>query len=802
MKGRRLSPRLKWVLAVLFVVFLGPPAYIYYKYSAIVDERLRNGAFSNTSNVYAAPASIAPGDEVQPQEIVAQLRHAGYTDSGRAAIGHYRLNGDVLEIQPGPESYFSQEGVRVRFAEGKIAELISVKTNQKLQDYRLEPQLITNIVDRDREKRRLVTFAEIPKVLVNALVSAEDKHFFQHLGFDPFRITKAAMVDLKSGRKEQGASTLTMQLARNFYLEPEKKWKRKAQELLLTIIMEQKLSKQQIFESYANQVYLGRQDTYSIHGFGQGARAYFNKDIKDLTLPEAALLAGLIQRPSYFNPFRYPERATTRRNAMLKLMQENKYITADEYERAKNSPLNVQHPAQDSGDAPYFMALMTDELQSRLPDNGGAGMTHKVYTTLDTELQRDALEAVQVGMASVDKIIKARRGKKSKDTTLPQVALVALDPHTGEIRAIVGGRNYSDSQLNHAISKRQPGSVFKPFVYAAALNTAITGDPHPFTPASTIVDQPTVFKFGNQTYEPGNFGDRFYGRVTLEKALAHSMNLATVSLAEKVGYNKVVDLAKRCGINDNVQPTPAVALGAYEATPLEIAGAYTAFANSGVFVRPTFLASVRSADGQMVVGPTPEKRQALDPRVAYLMVQMMQEVMRSGTAAGVRSRGFKAEAAGKTGTSRDGWFAGFTPNLLCIVWVGFDDNRELDLEGAKSALPIWTEFMKRAVKRREFARPFPPAPPGVVQVKVDASTGLRAGPYCDGPIRAEYFIAGTEPRSTCEAYNPDEFAGIDEVFGNGVAPRNASMQPTPARPAVMRVPAEGTRARMRPEDLR
>lgn len=784
MKGRRLSPRLKWIFAAVLVIVLGPPAYIYSKYSKIVDDRLRNGAFSNTSNVYAAPAVIAANDETTPEQIVTDLRRAGYTDSPHNSIGFFRVNGDVVEIHPGPDSFFSQEGARIRFGKGQVVDLVSLKTNQKLQDYKLEPQLITNIVDRDREKRRLVKYGDIPKVLVNALVSAEDKHFFQHLGFDPFRITKAALVDLKSGRKEQGASTLTMQLARNFYLEPDKKWKRKAQELLLTIIMEQKLTKPQIFEAYSNEVYLGRQDTYSIHGFGQGARAYFNKDIKDLTPADAALLAGLIQRPSYFNPFRYADRALARRNAVLKLMLENQYITHAEYQAAVTSPLNVQRTTQDQGEAPYFMALMTDELQSRLPENGGPGLTHKVYTTLDPELQRDAMEAVQIGMQGVDKLIRARRGKKSKDTTLPQVALVALDPHTGEIKAVVGGRDYRESQLNHAISKRQPGSVFKPFVYAAAMNTGLSGDKDAFTPASTIVDQPTVFKFGNQTYEPGNFGDRFYGRVTLEKALAHSMNLATVSLAEKVGYDKVVNLAKRCGINDAVQPTPAVALGAYEATPLEISGAYTAFANSGVYVKPTFLSSVRGADGRVVIGDSPEKHQALDPRVAYLMVEMLQEVMRSGTAAGVRSRGFKVDAAGKTGTSRDGWFAGFTSNLLCVVWVGFDDNRELDLEGAKSALPIWTEFMKRATKHRDFARPFPPPPPGIVQAKVDIDSGMRAGPGCAGSIRSEYFIAGTEPRAVCtfETYMPqDEFAG-GFPSGEPIPPANG-------------VPAEAVRAR-------
>jgi penicillin-binding protein 1B len=722
---------------------------------------------------------LEPGAELTQEEVLAGLRRAGYTASPNNPKGWFAANKNVVEVHPGPASYFRADAAVIRFDKDGVKGLTRVDGGGQLEQYMLEPELIANIVDGDREKRRLVRFDEIPTVLVQAVVSTEDKRFFEHLGFDPFRLAKAAYVDLKYGRKEQGASTLTMQLARSLWLDPEKKWRRKLSEFMITMVLEQRLTKQEIFEYYANQVYLGRRDSFSIHGFGEATRAYFDKDIGQLTAPEAALLAGMIQRPSHFNPFRYPQRAQERRNIVLKLMHENGYLNAGQYSAAVETPVNLNPRKLDLGDAPYFLALLNDELQSRLPSQDSEDSTGalQVYSTLDPDLQRFAVEAVRAAMPKVDKLVKAKR--IAKDGVLPQVALVALDPHTGQVKAVVGGRNYSKSQLNHAISMRQPGSVFKPFVYAAALNTGIGGGGKIFTPVSTVVDEPTTFRFGTQVYEPTNFGDQFYGTVTLRRALAKSMNLATVSLAEKVGYDNVVRLARRCGLNDKVQATPAVALGAYEATPLEIAGAYTVFANRGEYVKPTFINRVLSG-GSMTLNGEPQRHRALDPRVAFIMNTMLEDVIRSGTASGVRSQGFKAPAAGKTGTSRDGWFAGYTPDLLCIVWVGFDDNRELDLEGSKSALPVWLEFMKRAVKYHPASRNFDPPPPGVVAVSIDPYSGLLAGPECGGGQR-EYFIAGTEPRAECQAPVDDPFApnGSGIVFTSGSADRDISG--TPAR---------------------
>jgi penicillin-binding protein 1B len=737
------------VAGVLAALILAYPLYVYVKYYRLVSDKLRRGPFSDATNIYSAPEEITPGERLTPAELIARLRRSGYTTEPANPIGSYIIKAGAVEVHPGPRSYFRSIPAVIRFNKDVVLDLVAAEGRTKLQKYAIEPQLITNIVDGAREKRRIVRYNEVPKVLVDAITSAEDKRFFEHMGFDPFRIAKAAYIDVRSKRKEQGASTITMQLARNLWLDPDKTWHRKARELLITLILEQKLSKPEIFEFYANQVYLGRYDTFSINGFGEASQVYFGKDISQLSLPEAATLAGLIQRPSYYNPFRYPGRATTRRNVVLELMHQNRYISGAQYEAAISMPLKLSPPKPGEGDDPYFVALLNDELQSRLPDEESGG--YSVYSSLDPDLQKAAVQAVQDGIAKVDKLVR----KRNKDGARPQVALVALDPHTGEVKALVGGRNYAVSQLNHAISMRQPGSVFKPFVYAAALNTAIEPSSVRFTEASTIDDNPATFRFGNQVYQPGNFDGEFMGTVTLKKAMAHSLNNATVSLAEKVGYSKVVQLARRAGLNDKIQATPAVALGAYEATPVEMAGAYTIFANNGEFVKPTFLHEVRSMSGRVVVQGSPEQHRALDPRVAFLMRDMLQEVVRSGTAAGVRGQGLKVPAAGKTGTSRDGWFAGFTSDLLCVVWVGFDDNRELKLEGARSALPIWTEFMRTAVGIRDVAQDFSPAPEGVVKVAIDPNSGLRGGPDCPGV--AQFFITGTEPIAVCEGRPPDLF---------------------------------------------
>jgi len=734
--------------AVLLTTALFVFLYFYNHYANLVDDKLVRGPYSNTSKLYGAPQVVSLNDGISPDDIVESLQRAGYTARRDNRMGWYQRRDDGIEVFPGPDSYFQQEAHVVHFKNDRVSQIISLRDNTDRTQFWLEPELITALFDRNREKRRIVRFADIPSVMKNAVLAAEDKRFFQHAGFDPFRILAAAWLDIKLGRNKAGASTLSMQLARELLLTKERTWNRKIPEILITMHLERKLTKEEIFEHYANQISLGHVGSFNIHGFGEGAQAYFGKDLRTLNVPEAATLAGLVQGPSLYNPFRHPERARNRRNIILQLMRDNEFITPKEFDDATKAPLGITANSPESDDAPYFVDLIHDDLQNQFSNHDFQASSYSVYTTLDVNLQKAAAEAMKVGLKEVDEIMTKRGRTAAKGWPKVQAALVAIDPQNGEVKALSGGRSYGESQLNRALAKRQPGSAFKPFVYAAALSTAIDGGPNTITPVSQVSDEPTTFWFDQKPYEPNNFKGQFYGPVTLRTALAKSLNIPTVKFAEMAGYDNVASLARKAGLN-YLQPTPAIALGAYEVKPIEIAGAYTIFANRGVFTQPNYIKLIRSSDGHMIYNHKAVRRQALDPRIAYMMVNLLEEVTRSGTAAGIRSRGFTFPAAGKTGTSHDGWFAGFTTELICVVWVGYDDNRQLGLEGAKSALPIWTEFMKRAHKFRPYRRAghFSGAD-GIVSVDIDPATGKLASAGC-GPSRAEVFLAGTQPLESC-----------------------------------------------------
>jgi penicillin-binding protein 1B len=778
-------------IVALFVltatIVLSVSAYYYVKYSKLIESKLAAGPFANTSMLYAAPRSISLGDPATPQDLANDLRRAGYSEAANNKMGHYAMKPDEVDVYPGPDSYFKREDGVIKFEKGKVSRIISLADNTDRTEYELEPELISSLFDKNREKRRMVKYEDIPPVLVHAVVAIEDKRFFQHSGFDPIRIVKAAYVDLRKRRYAEGASTLSQQLARGLWLDNDKTWRRKIPELLITIHLERELPKEKIFEYYANEVPLGRRGSFGIRGFGEAAQVFFGKDISRLTLPEAATLAGLIQQPSFTNPFRWPDRARNRRNVVLKAMHDNRYITDEQYASAVDSPVTLMRQNVESTDAPYFVDMVNDNLIDKFQDYDFQTTTYRIYTTLDLELQQDASEAVRIGMEEVDKIIKQRR---KKDPNIPdaQCALIALDPLTGEVKALVGGRNYGTSQLNRILAKRSPGSSFKPFVYAAALNTGLNGSSTVLTPATMLDDEPTTFWFDGKPYEPGNFHHELMGHISLREAIAHSLNIPTVKIAEETGYSTVVDMARRAGLNQDIRPTPAMALGAYEVTPLEIAGAYTIFVNKGVYSTPYFVSNIAKNDGDSLYQASQQHRQALDPRVAFLMDSLLEEVLRSGTGAGVWARGINFPVAGKTGTSdHDGWFAGFTSRLLCIVWVGFDDNSPLNIEGAKSALPVWAEFMKRAHELRQYHNVTDfTAPAGIVSAQIDPTTGQLATANCP-TVRMEYFIEGTQPVETCAVHGggATRMAGWDQpAVAQGQQPVTDGAPPPPMQANV------------------
>jgi penicillin-binding protein 1B len=739
-------------------------SYYYIAYSRMIDARLSGQVFGNTSQVYSAPRRIYLGEPIAESELVGSLERAGYYDRPQeGARGEYSVSGSILSIHPSASSYFDgANALRVRFEGGRIVRIESAAGSSELSSAEIEPELITNLFDTAREKRRVVRMDQLPKVLVDAVLAAEDKRFFEHPGFDPVRIVGAAWADLRHHNVGQGASTLTMQLARSFFFSSERTWKRKLAETLVALQLEQRFSKQQLFEFYANEIYLGNRGSFAIRGFGEGAQAYFGKHVRELTLPEAAFLAGIIRAPNrYSSADSRPDRAAEPRDRVLGQMVEDGMITAAQQAEAERTPLRLVRGGIETSSAPYFVDMVKDHLLEHLSESDLTSQSYRVYTSLDPRLERAAVEAVQVGIREVDAQLQRKYQRWAKENqrkgsaeSLPhaQVALVALDPHTGEVLALVGGRDYGSSQLNRALARRQPGSAFKPFVYLAAFDNEVEGIDPELTPLSTVVDEPTTFQFEGNEYAPDNFGEKFYGTVTLREALTHSLNVATVRVAELVGYQRVVDVVRQAGLDPHIQPTPAMALGAYEMTPLDVAAAYTVFAAGGVRAEPMFIHGVKDAAGQWIERGTPRTREAIDPRATYIVTNILQDVINHGTGYPVRQRGFTAPAAGKTGTSHDGWFAGFTSNLICVVWVGFDDNRELGLAGGNSAAPIWAEFMRRVIALPDYAQVHDFAPPeGVTVVAIDPETLERATPLC--PVtRTEAFLSGSEPAKYCERH--------------------------------------------------
>jgi len=757
-----------------FTVF----GYYYFKYRGIVDARFKEPVFVDTAKIYATPREVRPGQKLPISLIASQLREAGYTMSGVTPVsemGTFSEGMQTITVRPGPESYHAPDDATIRDNDG-VVESITDTQGRPLASYELEPLLVTGLSESSaRIKRRLVTYNELPSNLVNAVVAIEDRHYFEHGGVDYMRILGSIRNDLSPGhRLVEGGSTITMQLAKMFFLTPERTFKRKFLQVVITFQLEHRFDKQQIFQMYANEVPLGRRGSFDIDGFGEAAQAYFGKDVRQLTLDECALLAGLIQSPNYLSPFRHPDRAIDRRDIVLDAMVETGAITKDQAEAAKAQPLHLSQASVDASEAPYFVDLVRDVLNRKLGDRDFNREGLRIYTSLDPDLQRVAAETVDSTIHIVDQQVDrlhARQKKRGIPYTYPQVALVALNPHTGQVLALVGGRNYGVSQLDHAVAMRPTGSIFKPFVYAAAFQTAAEGTLLPgqtklFSPVTMLSDEQTTYDVGNQEYTPRNYHGEYYGEITARYALMRSDNNATIGLASLVGFDRVAALAREAGIT-SARGTPSMAIGSYDASPLDMAGAYTVFANNGLHIDPWMVASVRTPTGNVIADYSPVVRQVLDPRVAYLTTSLMESVLQGqGTGAGVRNMGFLAPAAGKTGTSHDAWFAGFTSNLLCVVWVGNDDYTDINLEGARAAAPIWAEFMKKAVQLPQYSdtNDFVP-PPGVQIVDIDKTSNLLTDAACpDGDELA--FLDGTAPTDTCD-HPPDHRNIFQKIFGLG-----------------------------------
>jgi len=747
------------------VVAVGSIIYCYNGAAETIDRRLASGYLTSRAGIYAAPRVLRAGQKFQRERLVEILRRAGYVEQSASDVwsGAFRTVEGAVEINPrrvdaerAPETVgvgFSPEVVRVSF--DRKNESISEITGDSvvLDAFGLEPEALTNDAATKTGTRATLAYADIPPVLSSAIRAIEDRRFFEHHGLDASGIGRALLSWTGSGGgsgntsgnapEHQGGSTITQQLVKNTYLTPERTLKRKFNEALLAAALERRLSKEDIFALYCNEIYLGQRGAFAVRGVKQAARVYFAKELKDLSLAEAATIAGMIQSPARYAPDRHAEASRARRNAVLASMLRDNSINDEQARAAMNETVGVAPVDPNiTATAPYFVDYVNRIVERQIQTNGveaAAERSLRVHTTIDLDLQQLAEAAVARQLAQLERVYK-------KSASRPQAALVALDPNTGHVLAMVGGRNYGESQLNRATdARRQPGSVFKPIVYAAAIESGIS-------PVRLFADAPRAFTFDRHSpaYRPANYGGGYSMRdVTMRTALTKSLNTVTVDLALQTGLPRVAALAESFGL-PKAPAYPSLALGTSEATPLEIASAYTAFAGGGTRTRAASITRAVDGEGRMLFEEfAPASAPVVQPATAYMITDMLTNVVEEGTARAARGMLKLSAVAGKTGTSRDGWFVGYTPNLVCVVWIGFDDNQQLGLTGAESALPVWSEFVRGALELRpELGGAAFLRPAGVVSIEVDPVTGQLASPSC--PERERIAVSrALAPNSEC-----------------------------------------------------
>lgn len=616
-----------------------------------------------------------------------------------------------------------------------------------------------------KENRSLVPLRQIPKPMIDAILSIEDRRFYSHWGIDPVRVMGALWNDILAGRPEQGGSTITQQLARNLFLTHEKTFTRKIKEAILAVRIEQTYTKDEILEMYFNQIYFGE----GAYGLDAAAKVFFGKQVHQLTLPECALLAGLPRNPRDYSPRREPDRALRRRNLVLAAMLQNKTISRAVYESASEAPLGVTKTRGDTRSAPYFMEMVRQYIDERYGSNQLYEGGLKIYTTLDIEMQKAAEEGLERRLTALEarnqykrtraalaekaaKAAKAGTPKEKTQTEYLQGAIVAMDPTNGQIRALVGGRDFNESNFNRAVqASRQPGSAFKPFIYAAAVDNG-------YSPTDIILDTPVSFQAGNgMQWSPQNYDHKFRGPVTLRSALAHSLNVPAAKLLQKLGTGVVTSYTRRIGVRSRMVQDLSLALGTSEVNLLELTAAYGVFANQGIRVTPSYVLRVEDKNGKVLEQTRTSAEEVLSPETALTMTSMLASVVENGTAASTRALGLSVPAAGKTGTTddyTDAWFVGYVPNLVTGVWVGFDRKQKIGpgMTGAAAALPIWVDVMAAATKGKapqEF-----PMPSGVVSVLICTQTGLLANPACP-ETELELFHEGVQPSSFCNVHMGD-----------------------------------------------
>ena len=584
------------------------------------------------------------------------------------------------------------------------------------------------------QNRTPVVFSDVPDMLIKALIATEDTRFYSHLGLDLRGIIRATYRNFRARRVVEGGSTLTQQLAKVLFLTPDRSYSRKFKEMILALRIEQRYTKQEILLLYLNQIYFGS----GAYGVEAASQIYFGKHARDLTVAECALLAGIPRSPKYYSPFKSPQSAVGRRAYVLNRMAAAGIISRAQADEAKRTPLPFDLSVKTGGPAPYFIEYVRQKVDERFGSSILYSGGLNIYTSINDDLQSYAEQAVAEGILNIES-----RHKRHVRSPL-QAALLAIEPATGRIRAMVGGRDFSQSQFNRTLQAlRQPGSAFKPVIYAAALDRG-------FGASDILDDSPLTIKLDrNKDWSPENFSRTYQGKVTLRNALIQSLNVPTIRLLENIGVNETIQYARKLGIKSTLKPYLSLALGSSDMTLADLTAVYAVFANHGISMEPVSILSITDNTGRVLYSNDALPTQAIDPETAFLITNLLRGVIEHGT--GWKARELGRPAAGKTGTTndyRDAWFIGYTPSLVAGVWVGYDDQTSIGHRetGARAALPIWLAFMKKANDDRA-PEDFVP-PEGILFKQIDPRSGLLSTENCRQSV-LEAFLPGTEPRQYC-----------------------------------------------------
>ncbi|HOV84763.1 MAG TPA: PBP1A family penicillin-binding protein [Syntrophobacteraceae bacterium] len=732
------------VLILLFSLALLVAVAFFYHLTVEIQKRFSSRRWSVPSRVFSAVVPVYPGQSLSLSDVRRLFEERRYQTAIRDTLnpGEFRVfpNSLVVHIRgfQFPGRTLPAQTVRFDFQQNKISRIVSAGGDIPVLE--LEPMELARLFGPERESRLLVNIGQVPRHLTEAIVAIEDHRFYEHGGLDWRGMFRALWADLRARRVVQGGSTITQQLVKNYFLEPERSIKRKLLEASMSLVMENLYTKDEILEMYLNEIYMGQRGSVAVHGVGEASRTYFGRNVEDLTLAESATLAGMIRAPNMYSPLSRPEASKKRRNLVLKRMLELEKISFLDHEKTRLEPVRVADPSLPVNLAPYFVDTVRQQLQELYAPEALESEGLNIYTTLHPELALAAENTLREGLKELEKAASTPPG--SEPFPPLQAVLIAIQPKTGSVLSLRGGRDYWESSYNRALyAHRQPGSAIKPFVYLAALDA--------FTPSDLLADEATSYPVDGTFWVPKNYDRRYRGRVLFRDALEQSLNAATVSLALTVGLNNIMETIRTLGIQTPLQPVPSLALGAFEVTPLQLAEAYATLDNDGQKPYLLTLREVVDDKGNVLERRSVDLATVTTPAKAFLITDLLQGVVERGTARNVRRLGVNFPCAGKTGTTndtRDSWFVGYTTDLLVLIWVGYDDNRPTELTGAKGAGRLWARFMSQVrpwIHPQKFR-----VPPGVVQRLICPQSGRLAVLSCPGR-RFEYFLSENVPQDFC-----------------------------------------------------